>query len=252
VEVRRGVSSRFTFAPGLQDNPIWSPAGLTILYSAGKPDNLFRKEADGGGKEQRLTQGPNIQSPDDWSGDARLVLYTEFAPGTQGDLWILPVTSEGTVQDSAKPRIYLRTPANEDDGRFSPGASPQWVAYSSDESGRSEIYVSAFPQPRGKFQISTSGGRFPQWGAGGRELFYVSPANRLMAVSLKLGSDSVEPSAPRELFPLPTFELGVWRPYEATPDGQRFVVRATMQRPSAPLTVIVNWPALLKRSAAAQ
>ena len=106
----------------------------------------------------------------------------------------------------------------------------------------------AFPEPRGKFHISTGGGHYPQWGAGGRELFYVSLDNRLMAVSLKLGADSVEANAPRELFRLPTVETGA-SPYEATADGQRFLVRAVPGHAGEPLTVIVNWP---EKGAAAQ
>jgi hypothetical protein len=122
------------------------------------------------------------------------------------------------------------------------------VAYESDETGRWEVYIQAFPEPRGATRISTGGGRDPQWGTGGRELFFVSPDNKLMVVSLKIGAESVEPSTPRELFPLP--EVGGH--YDATPDGQRFLVRATPEQATQPLTVIVNWPALLKKEAPAQ
>src|SRR6266852_2641152 len=139
------------------------------------------------------------------------------APDTKDiwDLWILPMMSDEKLQEGTKPRPYLRTPFNERDGRFSPEPSPRWVAYQSDQSGRYEVYIEAFPQPRGKKQISTAGGENPQWGSGGRELFYVSPDNKLMAVSLKLGADSVEPSPPRELFRLPIVDTGR-PPYEAT------------------------------------
>jgi eukaryotic-like serine/threonine-protein kinase len=89
----------------------------------------------------------------------------------------------------------------------SPETSPHWVAYQSDESGRYEIYLQAFPEPRGATRISTGGGQFPEWAPSGRELFYVSPDNKLMAVSLKIGGVSVQPSAPRELFPLPAEEI---------------------------------------------
>jgi hypothetical protein len=146
----------------------------------------------------------------------------------------------------------LRTPFYEGSGRFSPETNPRWVAYVSDESGRIEVYVDTFPAPRHKTPISTGGGQYPEWGAGGRELYYVSPEFKLMAVSLKLGTGSVEPSAPRELFTLPAVDTG-FTPYEAAPDGQRFLVRATPQQQAAePLTVIVNWPALLKKGTAAQ
>jgi hypothetical protein len=120
------------------------------------------------------------------------------------------------------------------------------VAYQSDETGRSEVYIQAFPEPHGATQISTGGGQYPQWDAGARGLFYISLDNKLMAVSLKMGADTVQPSAPRELFPLPAVDDG-WSPYDTAADGLRFLVRAVPEHgASQPLTVIVNWPALLK------
>ena len=108
------------------------------------------------------------------------------------------------------------------------------------------MYIDAFPEPRSKTRISSNGGRYPQWSPNGRELFYVAPGNKLMAVSLKVGADSVEPAPPRELFVLPILEIGV-SPYDTAPDGQRFLVRATPPQASQPLTLIVNWPALLRK-----
>src|SRR6516225_3908989 len=119
------------------------------------------------------------------------------------------------------------------------------VAYTSDESGGQEVYVDAFPEPRGKKRISTAGGGSPSWGTAGRELFYVSPENKLMAVSLKLGSDSVEIlSAPRELFPL-YLRSAAGSTYQPSRDGQQFLVLTTPERSPQSLTLIVNWPSLL-------
>jgi Tol biopolymer transport system component len=250
LEADRGVASVFTSTPGLKDFPVWSSDGRTILFASGSPFNLFRKAAAGGGDEQRLLQSSNFQYPSDWSRDGRFLLYTEIAAGTGYDVWILPVTPDGKVAPNAKPRSYLRTQFNELYGRFSPEPEPRWVAYTSDESGRPEIYVDAFPEPRNKVLISTGGGGFPEWSPDGRELFYLSPGLKLMQVSLKRGTDSIEPSSPRELFALPTANDG-YSPYEVAPDGQRFLVRAAPQA-GQPLTLIVNWPALMKKGAAAQ
>jgi hypothetical protein len=121
----------------------------------------------------------------------------------------------------------------------------------SDQSGRREVYIDTFPERRRKTPISTGGGQYPAWGVGGRELYYVSPNFKPMVVSVKLGPDSADVSAPPELFPLPAVDTG-FSPYEVTPDGQRFLVRATPpQQVAEPLTVIINWPALLRKGSMA-
>ena len=126
------------------------------------------------------------------------------------------MTADGKPEPGVKPRLYLPTPLDERQARFSPEPNPRWVAYTSDESGRYEIYVQSFPEPKKKCQISMGGGSSPEWGAGGEELFYIGPGGKLMSVKLNLGADSVEPSAGRELF-----SAG---PYRAAPDGKRFLV----------------------------
>src|SRR5258708_26670720 len=119
------------------------------------------------------------------------MLFRENANAGGRNLWVLRVTSQGVLEE-AKPRLYLGTSANENWGRFSPEPNPRWVAYQSDESGRSEVYIAAFPEPRGKFRISPRGGEYPAWGPDGNELYYESSDNKLVAVNLKLGDGSVE------------------------------------------------------------
>ena len=111
-------------------------------------------------------------------------------------------------------------------------------------------YIFPRSQNQGGNFRSTDGGQYPEWGAGGRELFYVAPDNKLIAVDLAFTPDGVRRSVPRALFTLPIIDNG-WPPYD-TIDGQRFLVRAVPQGASPPLTVIVNWPALLKKGAAGQ
>ncbi len=252
LETDRGVTNRFTSTPGPKAYSVWSPDGHTIVFASGSPYNLFRKAAAGGADEQRVIPSSNFQYPSDWSRDGRFLLYNEITSGMGTDLWVLPVSLDGRPAPDAKPRPYLCTQFNERLGRFSPEPAPLWVAYQSDESGRYEIYVDAFPETRNRVRISTGGGQYPEWSPDGRELFYLSPDLKLMQVSLKRGPDSIEPSAPRELFALPVPNDG-YCPYEIAPDGQRFLVRATPERQAGQaLTLIVNWPALMKKGAAAQ
>jgi Tol biopolymer transport system component len=244
LEAARGVPSRLT-SRGIHISPVWSPDGRTILFATGTPFNLYRIPADGSAQEERVWTGENRQVPVDWSKDGRLILYYEAAPETGLDLGTLEVTPDGRPRPGAKPQPYIRAPYNQTAGRFSPDT--HWFAYQSDESGRAEVYAQSFPEAHQKVPISTAGGRMPEWGPDGRELFYVSPDNKLMAVALKLGPGSLEPSLPRELFPLARDTVGL-SPYEASADGQRFLVQVTTGKID-PLTVIVNWPMLVKRGA---
>jgi Tol biopolymer transport system component len=251
TDTERGLASRFTTGTG-SHHPVWSPDGRIILYSRVGSKSVLRQPANRTGGEHAMIQLPGAGSIEDWSGDGRWALARAMDADTKFDIWMLPMTPDGSIQEGIAPKIYLRTPFNESEGRFSPEPSPRWIAYQSDESGQFEVYVDSFPESHGRKLISTAGGQFPQWGAGGRELFYLSLDDRLMAVSLKLGADTIECSVPRELFRLPLSGLGRGggiggSPYEATRDGRRFLTLTTSEAVPQPLTLIVNWPALLNR-----
>jgi Tol biopolymer transport system component len=248
LDMDRGVSSRFTADLGHSTQAVWSPDSRVILFvHLGQPD-ILRKAANGAGDAEVVVHRPFDVMPTDWSGDGRWVLTRESGAETKYDIWKTPMIPDGRAQEGSTPTPYLRTRFNESQARFSPEPSPRWVAYTSDESGRNEVYIDAFPEPRARVRISTAGGHQPQWGTGGRELFYVSPENKLMAVSLKLGADKVEPLAPRELFPL-HLRSSAGPTYEPSRDGQRILVVTSPEVAPQPLTIIVNWPALLKEAA---
>jgi hypothetical protein len=247
LEAEHGAATPFTFPPESFLYPVWSPDSRTILFTSTPTRNLFRRNAGGAGAERRLTESPNAQYASDWSRDGRWLLYWEITSGAGRDLWIRPMTQDGGPSADAAPQLYLGTPHSESWGRFSPEpGGPGWVAYQSDESGAYEVYIDTFPQRRAKTQISTSGGTYPQWGAGGRELFYVTPDFWLMVVDVTLTAEGAKPSAPRELFRLPAVDIG-YSPYDTPRDGQSFLVRAAPEHgASQPLTVVLDWPALMK------
>jgi hypothetical protein len=205
----------------------------------------------GTGGQALVLSGTNLRLATDWSRDGSTIFYYErFPAATKSDLGTLAVTADGKVKDGAKPRLYLSTPAQEAWARFSPEANPRWAAYQSDESGRDEVYIDTFPERRGAVRVSTGGGTYPQWGpiSGDRsELFYVSGDSKLMVADLRLVQGRVEASPPHELFALAPAEASAGSsPYDTAPDGQRFLVRTPVDT-IRPLTVVVNWPTLLKK-----
>jgi hypothetical protein len=146
-----------------------------------------------------------------------------------------------TGQPTGEPKVYfVMKPFSAGVARFSPEPSPHWIAYQSNESGRDEIYIQGFPVPQGKIQVSTGGGRFPEWSPNGRELFYVTPDFKLMAVDLRIKDGAVEPATPIELFRLPAMDLAnVITPY-AVADANKFLVRNAQQQL---INLIIDWPA---------
>jgi eukaryotic-like serine/threonine-protein kinase len=250
-DAARGLPKRLTSGAGpSRTHPIWSPDSRTVVFWGGPASTIYRKRVMETGDEEPVTDSPQRALPTDWSADGRWIIDYRQDQNGKYDLWIVPVTADGTLRRDDKPRPYLRTPFNERFGRFSPGPMPRWVAYQSDESGQNEIYIDRFPEPGAKVRISAAGGTFPQWRADGRELFYLSPDFRLMAVSVNQTTDSIEPSPPRELFTIAA-PANYMSPYEVSRDGQRFLVLSAHEEPTQSLTVIVNWPALLKKSTGA-
>lgn len=248
LDGERGVLDRFTANSGVSAYPVWSPDGRTLIYSTGSPLSLFRRLVSGTEAEQRISSAPIFDLATDWSPDGQYLVYFRIGAGTQEDLWYRRLSADANSADG-QPKVYLNGPSKEFLGRFSPLAVPgRWLAYQSDRSGEMEVYVDSFPERRQAIRVSTAGGWYPEWGRDGRELFYLSPDYKLMAVNLKVTPDSIAPSEPRELFRLPAAVTN-WSPYEVAPDGQRFLVRA-MSGQSAPLNVILNWEALLKGDAA--
>jgi Tol biopolymer transport system component len=240
LDVDRGVPSRSTFRPGVSADGIWSPDRNTIAFQS---DNrvIFRKPANGTGKEdQLLSEGINNR-PLDWSRDGKWIVYETSGGATGTDLWLLPLDGDH------KPIPYLQTPFNEGDAQFSPDG--RWMAYASNESGLPQVYVQAIPASGAKWQISPAGGVQPRWRRDGKELFYISTDQKLMAVPVKSGPP-FEAGTPVPLFdfdPLSPPLMGRFA-YEPAADGQRFLtLQLVGGSTSPPINVVVNWQAGLKK-----
>jgi len=239
LDVARGVPSRFTFRAGRSSQPVWSPDGSRIIFGVDN-DSLYEKPANGSGKEELLLSGGLNLRPQDWSRDGKWLVYAQTGGKTGVDLWLLPLEGE------RKPIPYLQTPFNEADAQFSPDG--RWMAYASNESGQPQVYVQSIPASGSKFQISNAGGGQPRWRRDGKELFFISSDNKLMAVPMKIG-DTVEAGPPKPVFDLqPIFPalFGIWD-YEPTADGQRFLVLTEANTTNAPITVVLNWQAGLRQ-----
>jgi Tol biopolymer transport system component len=222
---------------------LWSSDGRGVLFRKGS--TIFRKEIADSGQGDRVAEWPAVRRLSDWSRDGRYVLYESFDPETKQDLWVAQLTPDGRALEGVQPKPYLRGPSSEWHGRFSPDQG--WVAYDSDETGRSEVYIASFPDARRRLQVTSGGGAFPQWGPDGRELFYLSGGRTLTVVGLKDGTGGLVPSSPRELFPL-TARTSLGSPFEVSPDGKRILVNQVV--PNTELDVVLNWPAMLRRQAA--
>jgi serine/threonine protein kinase/Tol biopolymer transport system component len=247
LDFARGVSTQFTFDPAADNNPVWSPDGTHIAFDSVREGsrNLYQKVSTGAGTDELLLKSPEDKRPKDWSRDGKYLLYAVANPKTGADLFALPVTGE------KKPIPVVATEAAEDQGQFSPDS--RWVAYKSDAGGRNEIYVRPFPPTEngGQWKVSNAGGAQPRWNSSGKELFYIAPDGKLMAAEVSTVGGTFKSGTPQPLFDSQVFgggnTAGAIR-WDLTPDGKKFlIITQVTEATSSPMTVILNWPALLKR-----
>jgi eukaryotic-like serine/threonine-protein kinase len=165
----------------------------------------------------------------------------DFSYSALTQLYVLPLAGD------RKPYAFSESQFVQRSGHFSPDG--RWIAYTSRESGRDEVYVAPFPGPGGKLQVSSTGGRMPRWRRDGRELFFISEDDTLMAAEVETKQDKFDVKSAHSLFrinvaPESSESAGS---YDVTADGRRFVVNANGDENTAPITLVLNWPAELKK-----
>jgi Tol biopolymer transport system component len=234
----RGTLTRLTFENDNRD-PIWTLDGKRVVYTSLRNGlyGLYWRPVDGSGPEEALLTSKNWLFATSWSADGRFLAFGEQDPKTGHDVWILPVGGD------RKPYPFVRSPSQEWFGEFS--RDGRWIAYESDESGRSEVYLRPFPGPGGKWQASTEGGTRPEWSHDGRELFYFE-SDRLMRVTVDSGQALVV-GRPELLFSCNCFESG--RYYDVMPDDKHFLLiqDAEPVSPVAQINVVLGWGSELDR-----
>ena len=243
--------SRLTYDAAFDQSLLWSPDGARIVFETNRTGrfDLYQTYTRGAGAEELVVASDQNKVPSSWSADGRFLLYISVGPSTGADLWVVPMAG-----DDRTPSVFLKTPFNEAWGAFSPDG--RWVAYQSNESGPSEIYVRPFVPPvaagtaagpgptGGQWQVSTAGGVFPVWRPDGKELYYLNPEGAMMAATITVTGSTLAPGAPVVLFPTRILGGGAspdWvGRYDVAPDG-RFLINTVLDVDAAPITLLMNW-----------
>jgi Tol biopolymer transport system component len=250
---KRDTMTRMTFT-GTADASVWSPDGRYIAFTVAG-EGMFVTRSDGSGKPKLLTQSKNTQYPFSFTPDGKRLAFMELDT-TGYHLWTLPLETDGAGLRAGKPEVFLQTKADERAPTFSPDG--RWIAYRSDESGTNQIYVRAFPDTGGKWQISNDGGTLPFWSRNGHELFFETLDNRVMVTTYAVKGDSFLAEKPQMWSEK---QLGnpasVARNADAAPDGKRIVAllpveTAEAQKAQNHVTFLLNFFDEVRRRTATQ
>jgi serine/threonine-protein kinase len=240
-DLERDALSRLSGPEGQQ--PVWTPDGLRVTFLSG-PFDIVWQESMGSGAAERLGSLTGAGELNSWSPDGKWLAFTDIHPTTSADIWVLSLEGEREV------RPFLQTPALEAGGVFSPDG--RWIAYDSNESGKLEVYVQAFPGPGARRQVSTEGGRQAVWARNGREIFYRS-GDMMMVVAVET-EPSFSLSKPKALFEGRYAGGSEWKGYanyDVTADGQSFLmIRSEEETAPTEIHVVLNWAEELRAKAA--
>ena len=251
-DLDRGSRTRLTFGGATHLMPSWSADGQRVVYVrqtgatiiAGT--SLRARPANGGGQEEVLMDRDPSAMPvtllsPQWSPDGKYLLHIEQSGPNNAGIWALPTGGDKkpfAIVQPPSPQARIVTYRLSPDGR--------WLAYSSTESGREEVYVTQFPSGNGKWQVSQAGGTFPSWRRDGKEIFFIGLAGAIQAATVRTKGDQFELDPVHSLFQV-SYVAPVGNPYDVAPDGQRFVFTTLPEGVSTPLVLVTNWPAELKK-----
>jgi len=214
---QHGAMTRLTFGNGYPTNPVWTPDGRYIIFQA--TGGMFWTPADGSGKPRPLTHSENLQMPYSWTADGRRLAFMEVASAGGYNLWTVPIVGESASLQAGKPERISSAGVDERHPAFSPDG--RWLAYTSNESGAFQVYVRAFPDKGGKWQVSHDGGMYPAWSRSGRQLFFRTKDDRIMVVPYTSDSDSFIEADPRLRSEKQLANVGQFGSYDVAPDGDR-------------------------------
>ena len=251
-DLARKTLTRLTFDADVDMNPVWTPDGRRVVFASSRTGvfNLYARDVDESTPDVRLTAGANTQLPSSVTHDGAFVIGQEVRLHTRSDL-VRVALAPGRGAGATAAESVVETPLDEWNGEVSPDG--RFIAYESDESGQSEVYVRPYPQAsNARWQVSSGGGTEPVWTRGGRELIYRVDALRLTAVPVETPGLAFRTGTPSTLAVRVDPVSAAWRAYDVSADGQRFLVmrkppdglRATVP---AGFVVVQNWFEELKR-----
>jgi Tol biopolymer transport system component len=245
---QRDTMTRLTFT-GNANAPLWSPDGRYIAFRV-QGEGVYVIRSDGSGKPQPLTQSKNTQLPWSFTPDGKRLAFTEQDSKTSWDLWTVPLESDNAGLRAEKPEVFLQTPADELYPSFSPDG--RWMAYTSNESGINQVYVRAFPDKGGKWQISNSGGAYSMWSRNGHDLFFEALDNHIMVAAYTVKGDSFVADKPRVWSVKPIGGTVGLKNVDLAPDGKRIVAlmpveTAEAQKAQSHVTFLMNFSDELRR-----
>jgi Tol biopolymer transport system component len=227
---QRGLLTRVTSNGDRDHNslPMWAADGRSVVFSRGT--QILRKGAANDGDEKVLVSGSRFIRLADGSTDGRYLIYDEVSSSGRRDIFYV------TLPDGTEPRAYLQSAYDEGGGRLSKDA--KWFAYTSNDTGRIEVYVDTFPIRTRKMRVSSEGGHSPRWRADGRELFYMSSDRVIMSVIFEPGAAISAPVA-RRLFPTTVGNSNGQANYDVSGDGQRFILSQSSEFDT--MQALLNW-----------